>query len=133
MLRFASVLHASPAAVPASDRACAATERWALPDVVVRERRADRARWRAGLGSRLASIPSALFGPCESGVAVLTYHRVAPTAYGRRANYNVTPARFEEQLTGLLDGGYRPQSLFSILAAAKSNDPDLRRSFVITF
>lgn len=133
MLRFASLLHASHAAVPASGRACADTERWILPDVDVRERRADRARWRADLGSRLASIPSALFGPCESGVAVLTYHRLAPTAYGRRASYNVTPARFEEQLTGLLDAGYRPLSLFSILAAARSNDPDLRRSFVVTF
>lgn len=133
MLRLASPLQTSPAALGASDGACAQRNGLPLPDVIARERRANRARWRADLGSRLASIPSTLFGPCETGVALLTYHRLAPLKSGRRASYNVTPERFEEQLSGLLDQGYRARSLASVLAAATNGEHDLRRSFVVTF
>jgi peptidoglycan/xylan/chitin deacetylase (PgdA/CDA1 family) len=133
MFRFASLLQNSPVALPASDGRCAALENRSLPDVLDRERRANRARWRADLGSRLASIPSTLFGPCQTGVALLTYHRLAPIAPGRSASYNVTPARFEEQLSGLLARGYRARSLSSVVAAGKADDADLRRSFVVTF
>lgn len=133
MLRFASSLESSPLALPASEGLCAQRDNRSLTDVLVRERRANRGRWRADLGSRLASIPSALFGPCQSGVALLTYHRLAPLPTGRTASYNVTPERFEEQLTGLLDLGYRARPLASLVAAANLDDREQQRSFVVTF
>lgn len=106
-----------------------------VSDLARRERDANRNRWRASLGSWLASVPSRLLGPCERGVAILTYHRLAPLDPGAAGGYNVTPARFEAQLQGLLDRGYRPWRLSAALAAGvdSSGDVDLRRSFVVTF
>ena len=65
---------------------------------------------------------------------ILTYHRVAPpVAPFSTPTWNVSPARFEAQLSGLMARGYRPWPLRRLLACQHAMQPVPSKTFVITF
>ena len=91
--------------------------------------------WAARLGSQTAVLLSRSCGCLRrQAFGVLAYHRVAPETPGIPApTWNVTPANFERQMTGLLALGYRPVSLTKALDDWRAGVGPSRRSFVVTF
>jgi peptidoglycan/xylan/chitin deacetylase (PgdA/CDA1 family) len=62
------------------------------------------------------------------------YHRIAPRRSNRTfPTSNVTPARFEEQLTGLLEQGFVATPLKSLLGWHRQNATPDAKSFCVTF
>src|SRR5690242_7161262 len=58
-----------------------------------------------------------IWGPCtRHGFGILMYHRVIDPVPGQpRPTWNVSPAQFEEQLSGLLKRGFDPWPLQRVL------------------
>src|SRR5262249_14325564 len=85
----------------------------------------------AGLGHPVGLTPLV-----RAGMGILMYHRVAPLPDGkgvRAPTWNVTPSRLREQLSGLLDRGYRPWPLRQALAHSRQGLPLPSTAFVVTF
>jgi peptidoglycan/xylan/chitin deacetylase (PgdA/CDA1 family) len=83
-----------------------------------------------------ATVPlSRWLGP--SGPAcfgLLMYHRVSDRVAGLpRPTWNVTPRRFDQQLSYLLRHGYTPWRLGDLVNAHRAGQPIPRRLFVVTF
>jgi peptidoglycan/xylan/chitin deacetylase (PgdA/CDA1 family) len=76
-----------------------------------------------------------VWGPVErSGFGILMYHRVIDVVPGQpRPTWNVTPAQFEAQLTGLLKRGFDPWPLRRVLEHHEKGWTIPRRVFVVTF
>jgi peptidoglycan/xylan/chitin deacetylase (PgdA/CDA1 family) len=76
-----------------------------------------------------------VWGPCErNGFGILMYHRVIePVAGHPRPTWNVSPALFESQLSGLLKRGFDPWPLARVLEHHENQWPIPRRVFVVTF
>jgi peptidoglycan/xylan/chitin deacetylase (PgdA/CDA1 family) len=94
---------------------------------------------RAGLKHRALSWLSAGMGAClgprePQAVGILMYHRIAnPVPDHPPPTYNVTPARFESQLRGLLDRGWQAWPLRQVLSCHARELPIPRKTFVVTF
>lgn len=70
----------------------------------------------------------------ERAFGILMYHRVAePTPGVPEPTWNVTPARFEAQLAGLLQRGFEAWPLRRALEHHRAGRPIPRRAFVVTF
>jgi peptidoglycan/xylan/chitin deacetylase (PgdA/CDA1 family) len=83
-----------------------------------------------------AAIPlNACFGPSEAeAFGILMYHRVAQAVPDHPfPTWNVTPRRFEAQLTGLLARGWQAWPLTQILRWRERRLPIPRKTFVVTF
>ncbi len=76
-----------------------------------------------------------IWGPCQpAGFGILMYHRVTDIIPGQpRPTWNVTPAQFEEQLSGLLKRGFDPWPLQRVLEHHERQWQIPRRVFVVTF
>lgn len=76
-----------------------------------------------------------VWGPClRTGFGILMYHRVIdPVAGHPRPTWNVPPAQFEEQLSGLLKRGFDPWPLSRVLEHHEKGWAIPRRVFVVTF
>lgn len=74
-------------------------------------------------------------GPVQrTGFGILMYHRVIdPPAGQPRPTWNVSPAQFEEQLSGLLKRGFDPWPLQRVLDHHEKGWAIPRRVFVVTF
>ena len=84
---------------------------------------------------RGATFLQSLFG-CrgKDRFGILMYHRVTESIPGvPEPTWNVTPKRFEEQLTGLLDRGFEAWPLRDIIDLHAAGTPIPRQAFVITF
>lgn len=80
-----------------------------------------------------AISPLRLLGPAKKNASgILTYHRVANHVGPDPAMLNVSPARFREQITGLLRLGYQPVSLSSLVTASEPRSLSYRH-FAIVF
>jgi peptidoglycan/xylan/chitin deacetylase (PgdA/CDA1 family) len=101
-----------------------------------------RARWihsvREGL-KRSVATGACLCRACFGGVSpgkfgILMYHRVVDPPKGvPLPTWNVAPARFRQQLSGLLKRGFRPWSLQRVLATVANGETLPERVFVVTF
>jgi peptidoglycan/xylan/chitin deacetylase (PgdA/CDA1 family) len=76
-----------------------------------------------------------IWGPCtRTGFGILMYHRVIDPIPGQpRPTWNVPPAAFEEQLSGLLKRGFDPWPLQRVLEHHEKQWKIPRRVFVVTF
>ncbi|MEM1062268.1 MAG: polysaccharide deacetylase family protein [Planctomycetota bacterium] len=91
-------------------------------------------RWKSRSAGPLAGWLNRVFGPCGEGFGILMYHRVARVPVeGPHPTWNVTPARFERQISGLLDRGWTPLSLGDVLSRHRLGLTIPRSSFVVTF
>ncbi|MEX2175330.1 MAG: polysaccharide deacetylase family protein [Pirellulaceae bacterium] len=94
---------------------------------------------RIGLPQRalagFATTLSELCGPRETeAFGILMYHRICEPIAGRaQPTWNVSPARFEQQLEGLLRRGFEAWPLREVLAHRRDGRPIPRKAFVITF
>lgn len=80
-----------------------------------------------------AISPLRFLGPAKRDASgILTYHRVANHVGPDPAMLNVSPARFRQQIAGLLQLGYKPVSLRSLVAASKRRELT-NREFAIVF
>jgi peptidoglycan/xylan/chitin deacetylase (PgdA/CDA1 family) len=71
---------------------------------------------------------------CAEGFGVFMYHRVTDVFPDvPPPTWNVTPARFREQLAGLIERGFEARSLTSVLEAHRQGLPVLGNVFVVTF
>lgn len=70
-----------------------------------------------------------------SGCAgILMYHRVTEQLYGIPIpTWNVTPSKFEEQLSGLVASGFRAMALRDLLETVGLSRSVPHRTFVVTF
>jgi len=83
------------------------------------------------LGVGLSRLCGAVAG---GGVGILTYHRVATPVRGVPApTWNVSPARFRQQMKTLLAAGYRPWPLRRLLDYQRTGRAVPRKTFVVTF
>ena len=76
-----------------------------------------------------------LFG-CRTGngLGILMYHRVADSVPGiDPPTWNITPARFREQLVGLLDRGFQPWPLRRVIEYHNLGKELPPKVFVVTF
>lgn len=82
-----------------------------------------------------ATTMNELFGPRETAAfGILMYHRVTDTIPGvAEPTWNVSPARFEQQLAGLLQRGFEAWPLRELLAQHREGRPIPRKAFAITF
>ena len=82
-----------------------------------------------------ATTLSAVFGPRErDSFGILMYHRVTDIIPGiAPPTWNVTPERFEAQLAGLLQRGFRPWPLRKVLDQHLRGQPIPPGTFVVTF
>jgi peptidoglycan/xylan/chitin deacetylase (PgdA/CDA1 family) len=70
----------------------------------------------------------------QSGFGILMYHRVCePTAGVPAPTWNVTPQNLHAQLGYLIQHGYEPWRLTSLIARVEQNKPIPRRAFAVTF
>lgn len=70
----------------------------------------------------------------EAAFGIVTYHRVSPRpAKGPLPPLNVTPARLQRQLDGLLRRGFEPWRLSDALDCHEQGRPIPRRAFVVVF
>jgi peptidoglycan/xylan/chitin deacetylase (PgdA/CDA1 family) len=83
----------------------------------------------------VATTISEVLGPREtSAFGILTYHRVTDPIPGRAPpTWNVPPARFEQQLEGLLSRGFEAWPLREVISHVREGRPIPRKVFVITF
>jgi peptidoglycan/xylan/chitin deacetylase (PgdA/CDA1 family) len=82
-----------------------------------------------------ATTMSEMLGPREtSAFGILTYHRVTDAVPGRAApTWNVPPARFQQQLEGLLRRGFEAWPLRKVVSHVREGRPIPRKVFVVTF
>ena len=71
----------------------------------------ERALCQAAAAMRLVGRGAERPLPGMSATGIVTYHHIAKTAYSDPHLLNVTPARFREQIEGLLRRGYVARSL----------------------
>src|SRR6266436_5523792 len=65
---------------------------------------------------------------------ILMYHRITKQPRGMLSpTWNVTPKKFEEQLSGLLASGFRAIGLRDLLEAVRRGESIPHRRFVVTF
>ncbi|REK18889.1 MAG: polysaccharide deacetylase family protein [Planctomycetota bacterium] len=70
----------------------------------------------------------------DCGFGILMYHRVTDHPKGADTpTNNVTPQRLRQQLTGLLDRGFRPWTLDALLDACRDGRPIPPQTFAVTF
>ena len=103
-----------------------------FPAVPASRRRALR-RWKERC---LLSViqPLRRFPPRhQQAIGIITYHQVSAAARHDRDMLNVTPARFQQQMEGLLQLGYEPWSLRRVLAYEQAGEPIPREVFVVVF
>jgi len=81
-----------------------------------------------------ATTMSEMLGPREtSAFGILTYRRVIDPIPGRAPpTRNVPPARFEQQLEGLLRRGFKAWPLREVISHVREGRPIPRKVFVIT-
>lgn len=103
-------------------------------DVVVRTRRAlSQAQRRAAVWTA-ALLGDTVGMPPHNEFGILMYHRIANPVTGHPfPTWNVAPARFRQQLTGLLQRGFQAWPLQKVLAHRRCNLPIPKRVFVVTF
>ena len=91
--------------------------------------------WGMRVAGRLAVGLNALFGRrAGNKVGILTYHRISLRVPGFPAPlHDVEPKRFAEQLSGLLQRGFRFVRLSEVLNAAERGETLPERSLVVTF
>jgi peptidoglycan/xylan/chitin deacetylase (PgdA/CDA1 family) len=113
---------------------------WTTRVVTVHRRRTtsyERRLGRAGkaIGASVARGLDRAFGSRAGGrFGILYYHRVgADIAATPVAPMNVTPPRFREQLSGLLDRGYHFASLQAVLDKTERGEPIPPKTVVVTF
>jgi peptidoglycan/xylan/chitin deacetylase (PgdA/CDA1 family) len=84
---------------------------------------------------KLSVALNEVWGPCQrTGFGILMYHRVIDPVPGHpRPTWNVPPAQFEEQLSGLLKRGFDPWPLSRVLEHHEKGWRIPRRVFVVTF
>jgi peptidoglycan/xylan/chitin deacetylase (PgdA/CDA1 family) len=88
---------------------------------------------------RLATATAGVLGTTlgrrvPEACGILLYHRVAPPAPAAPAPpWNVTPARFAQQLAGLLARGFHPWPLAGLLAHRREGRVVPPGTFVVTF
>jgi peptidoglycan/xylan/chitin deacetylase (PgdA/CDA1 family) len=84
---------------------------------------------------RASSIPHAVLGSrAGDALAILNYHRVVDPVVGSpKPLHNVPPARFAEQISGLLRRGWSVWPLQRVLEFRKQGQPAPPRVAVITF
>jgi len=94
-----------------------------------------RVRFKERLGLAIAAGLNDLFGPLEKrAFGILTYHRVVEPPRGApRPTWNVSPQRFEAQLSGLLVRGWQAWPLAQILECHLRELPIPRKTFAVTF
>jgi len=86
---------------------------------------------KSAAGHAGAGLNRLLGSRAEGTFTIFLYHRVAHRVPGvSEPSFNVTPNRFRQQLTGLLDRGYEFRSLGQMLVAGDSAN---ERTAVITF
>lgn len=87
------------------------------------------------LGNGVVAPLNGCLGPrMKEACGILMYHRVSPRYQGATApTWNVTPNRFREQITGLLDRGFVAWPLRKLLDHHARQEPIPRNVFVITF
>jgi peptidoglycan/xylan/chitin deacetylase (PgdA/CDA1 family) len=90
---------------------------------------------RKTAGLAVATLFSELCGPREAhAFGILMYHRIVdPVPRKPRPTWNVPPARFEKQLTGLLRRGWEAWPLKQVLEYIERDLPLPRKTFVVTF
>lgn len=70
----------------------------------------------------------------DNAFGILMYHRISEAVPGYSfPTLNVTPQRFREQLSGLIQRGYEPWPLRRVLQAQSDNTSIPRNAFVVTF
>jgi len=70
----------------------------------------------------------------KQSAGILMYHRICEPVQGvEPPTFSVSPRRFRRQLTGLLERGYTPLPLRSLLTMQRTQQPIPPRSFAITF
>lgn len=86
------------------------------------------------LGLWTAAILRDVFGDTGDGrFGILMYHRFSDVSGASTApTWNVTPARFREQLQGLLSRGFKAISLDQALELASAGKPFPKKAFVVT-
>lgn len=81
-----------------------------------------------------AISPLRRLGPTQDNAfGILTYHRVSDNAGPDPAMLNVSPARFRQQLAGLLQLGYTPVPLRSFVEQQHLGQTFKRRTFAVVF
>ncbi len=85
--------------------------------------------------SRLAAGLQRVAGDRHSdGFGILMYHRIADTVAGVAApTWNVTPARFRRQMSGLLERGFEAWPLTKLIEARRNLRVIPARAFAVTF
>ncbi|MFN0018650.1 MAG: polysaccharide deacetylase family protein [Pirellulaceae bacterium] len=79
-------------------------------------------------------LQSLLGGRGKDRFGILMYHRVTESIPGvAEPTWNVTPSRFEMQLSGLLACGFEAWPLLRALESHQAGKPIPRRVFVVTF
>ena len=83
----------------------------------------------------LSTIAGACLSPRETrAFGILTYHRISDPPEGLPPlSWNVTPERFEQQLTGLLARGWQAWPLRQLISCMERDLPIPRKTFVVTF
>lgn len=91
--------------------------------------------WAAWALARMASGLHRTLGPRTKGAfGILMYHRVSDEYPGTSSpTINVTPARLEQQLAGLLSRGFTAWPLTRLIAASEAGEPIPPRVFAVTF
>ncbi len=105
------------------------------PSVHVPKGKARRLGVKGWVRTQVAAALNDVLGPREKvAFGVLMYHRVidAPPRVAR-PTWNVPPARFEEQLSGLLARGWVAWPLSQVLDCRERGLPIPRKTFVVTF
>jgi len=85
------------------------------------------------LGAHAATFLRRLGPWLSEAFGILTYHRVAPDVGSDPGLLNVTPGRFREQLTGLLQLGYQPWPLRELLERRLAGRALPQRAFAVVF
>ncbi|QDU27336.1 Poly-beta-1,6-N-acetyl-D-glucosamine N-deacetylase precursor [Anatilimnocola aggregata] len=113
----------------------AADSYWSAPITPVVRKPARDPRFVEKTARGVAVALNEICGSCQrTGFGILMYHRVIDTVPGQpRPTWNVTPAQFEEQLSGLLKRGYDPWPLHRVLEHHEKQWTIPRRVFVVTF
>jgi peptidoglycan/xylan/chitin deacetylase (PgdA/CDA1 family) len=70
----------------------------------------------------------------NGGAGILMYHRITTQLRGMSVpTWNVTPNKFEEQLSGLVASGFRAIALRDLLEAVQHDESIPHRKFIVTF
>lgn len=93
-----------------------------------------RNQTKRAAGQVSAVLHRALGDRGNGKLGILGHHCIHPTVAGvPEAPYNVPPARFRAQLTGLLDAGYTFVKMADVLASRRTDVSLPKRSVLLTF